>query len=509
MSLYAFCQAFTLDQVPSHTRAILQKSLLDILGTMAGAVSNATSQTLYAYARKHYPAGEFIARLPFDGTPVNLLGAGWAGGFTADSLDAHEGHFTSKGHAGATVVPALLALVDALHAQGRLVSGRELLEALCLGYETGLRAGVALMATSPTYHASGGFSGIGVVCGGARLLGLDETSFRHALGIAEYFAARCPMMRLIDHPTMLRDAHGAGAYNGLNALLLAREGVTGAPAETLEAESASPFWSDLGHRWEIDAQYFKPWPVCRWAQPALTAMTLLLAEHPQLCAETLTSVRVETFQESSCLQGQRPTNADEAQYALAFPLAALIARGQVGPEEVTGASRDRRGGGFVGTLPGGDPLAGDRPPDQRRDLHLTDHRSPGRSGSAPDPGRHRSQVRAVRRAESHGRRSRRPEACRARSGAFARGHRGPCTALRALGSITPAHALPARNVVCDRGGLRPRLRSSALSPKPLPACLVAHQRATTALCFERRCAPNNNKSPNRLRSRPDFEDTRP
>ena len=338
MSLYAFCQAFTLDQVPSHTRAILQKSLLDILGTMAGAVSNATSQTLYAYARKHYPAGEFIARMPFDGTPVNLLGAGWAGGFTADSLDAHEGHFTSKGHAGATVVPALLALVDALHAQGRLVSGRELLEALCLGYETGLRAGVALMATSPTYHASGGFSGIGVVCGGARLLGLDETSFRHALGIAEYFAARCPMMRLIDHPTMLRDAHGAGAYNGLNALLLAREGVTGAPAETLEADASSPYWHDLGIRWEIDAQYFKPWPVCRWAQPALTAMTLLLAEHPQLCAETLTSVRVETFQESSCLQGQRPTNADEAQYALAFPLAALIARGQVGPEEVTGAS---------------------------------------------------------------------------------------------------------------------------------------------------------------------------
>lgn len=338
MSLYAFCQAFTLDQVPSHTRAILQKSLLDILGTMAGAVSNATSQTLYAYARKHYPAGEFIARMPFDGTPVNLLGAGWAGGFTADSLDAHEGHFTSKGHAGATVVPALLALVDALHAQGRLVSGRELLEALCLGYETGLRAGVALMATSPTYHASGGFSGIGVVCGGARLLGLDETSFRHALGIAEYFAARCPMMRLIDHPTMLRDAHGAGAYNGLNALLLAREGVTGAPAETLEADASSPYWHDLGIRWEIDAQYFKPWPVCRWAQPALTAMTLLLAEHPQLCAETLTSVRVETFQESSCLQAQRPTNADEAQYALAFPLAALIARGQVGPEEVTGAS---------------------------------------------------------------------------------------------------------------------------------------------------------------------------
>ncbi|MCY1548002.1 MmgE/PrpD family protein [compost metagenome] len=36
------------------------------------------------------------------------------------------------------------------------------------------------------------------------------------------------------------------------------------------------------------------------------------------------------------LQGHTPANADEAQYALAFPLAALVVRGQVGPLEVTG-----------------------------------------------------------------------------------------------------------------------------------------------------------------------------
>lgn len=338
MSLFTFCRDFSFDEAPPHTQAILKKSLLDIIGVMAGAVSNDTSKTLYRFARQHYPGGEFTSRLPFDGTRVSVLGAGWAGGFTADSLDAHEGHFTSKGHAGATVVPALLALADALHLQGQRISGKQLLEALCVGYETGLRAGVSLISTSPTYHASGGFSAIGVVCGGARLLGLDETAFRHALGIAEYFSARCPMMRVVQHPTMLRDAHGSGAFVGLNALLLAREGVTGAPAETIEDPIAAPYWHDLGERWEIDAQYFKPWPVCRWAQPALTAMTALLQAHPQITASNAETIRVETFWESMCLQGHRPNNADEAQYALAFPLAALIARGKVGPAEVTGAA---------------------------------------------------------------------------------------------------------------------------------------------------------------------------
>ncbi|APU30368.1 2-methylcitrate dehydratase [Ectopseudomonas alcaliphila JAB1] len=338
MSLYSFVRNFNFSQAPRPTRELLQICLLDILGVAAGARDNPTSQRLRQYAVEHYPAAALSSRLLFDGRPVHPLGAAWAGGFSVDSLDAHEGHFTSKGHAGATVVPAVLALVDACHQQGRAISGEELLGALCIGYETALRAGAALMATAPEYHASGAFSGLGVVCAGARLLGLDEQTFRHALGIAEYFGPRCPMMRLVDHPSMLRDAHGAGAYAGLNALFLAQAGVTGAPAETVETSAVAAQWHDLGRRWEIDAQYFKPWPVCRWAQPALTAMSALLAEHPQIEGDAIEHIRVETFHESMRLQGHTPANADEAQYALAFPLAALVARGQVGPLEVTGAA---------------------------------------------------------------------------------------------------------------------------------------------------------------------------
>lgn len=336
MSLYSFVREFRFRDAPSHTRELLQTCLLDILGVAAGARDNQTSQALKHYALSHYPTGNLASRLLFDGRPVHPLGAAWAGGFSVDSLDAHEGHFTSKGHAGATVVPALLALADAWCEQGRRISGEELLSALCIAYETALRAGVALMASAPQYHASGAFSGVGVVCGGARLLGLDEQRFRHALGIAEYFGPRCPMMRLVDHPSMLRDAHGAGAYAGLNALLLAEAGVTGAPAETVEDETVAAHWRDLGQRWEIDAQYFKPWPVCRWAQPALTAMTALMVEHPQIRGESIEQIQVQTFHESMRLQGHTPANVDEAQYALAFPLAALVARGRVGPLEVTG-----------------------------------------------------------------------------------------------------------------------------------------------------------------------------
>jgi 2-methylcitrate dehydratase PrpD len=336
MSLYSFIQNFEFSDAPAKTQELLKICLLDIIGVAAGARVNHTSVTLKSFAATHYPASSLSSRLWFDGRAVHPFGAGYAGGFNVDSLDAHEGHFTSKGHAGATVVPAVIALVDACRAQGKDITGEELLTVLMLGYETGLRAGNALMSTAPEYHASGAFSGLGVVCAGARLLKLDENTFRHALGIAEYFGPRCPMMRLVDHPSMLRDAHGAGAYAGLNALFMAKAGVTGAPTATVEASDVAQFWSGIGTDWEIDNQYFKPWPVCRWAQPALTAMTQLKLQHPQIHPDAVESVKVETFHESMRLQGHRPNNADEAQYALAFPLAALIARGRVGADEVTG-----------------------------------------------------------------------------------------------------------------------------------------------------------------------------
>lgn len=336
MQLYSFVRHFSYKDVPLHTRELVQTCLLDIIGVAAGARDNQTSVLLKAYADANFSANKSASRLWFDGRAVHPLGAAFAGGFSVDSLDAHEGHFTSKGHAGATVVPAVIALVDAYLDQGKAISGEELLMALCIGYETALRAGQVLMATAPEYHASGAFSGIGVVCAGARLLKMDESTFRHALGIAEYFGPRCPMMRLVNYPTMLRDAHGAGAYAGVNALLMAQMGITGAPAAMVEPVEISPFWQDIGTRWEIDEQYFKPWPVCRWAQPALTAMTELMRAHPAITPESIETVEVETFHESVCLQGHFPKNADEAQYALAFPLAALIARGKLGPGEVTG-----------------------------------------------------------------------------------------------------------------------------------------------------------------------------
>ena len=109
----------------------------------------------------------------------------------------------------------------------------------------------------------------------ARRLGLNEDQTRHALGIAEYHGPRLPMMRGVDYPTMVKDGSGWGAMAGVSAGLMAGSGFTGAPALTVEGADVAGIWADLGDRWLITEQYFKPYAVCRWAQPAIAGALAL------------------------------------------------------------------------------------------------------------------------------------------------------------------------------------------------------------------------------------------
>jgi 2-methylcitrate dehydratase PrpD len=243
----------------------------------------------------------------------------------------------TKGHAGVAILPALLALVDAA-GPGQApapVDGREFLTCLVLGYEIATRAGMALHATVPEYHCSGAWNALGCAAVAARHLGFDAATTRHALGVAEYFGPRGQILRACDSPTMVKDGSGWGAQVGLAAALLARDGFTGAPALTVERDDARAFWSDLGTRWRIREQYFKAYPVCRWAQPAIEAALDLQRAH-RFAADEIATIAIESFREAVALGSQcaTPQTTEEAQYSIAFPVAAALVFGRVGAGEV-------------------------------------------------------------------------------------------------------------------------------------------------------------------------------
>jgi len=334
VSVVSFVHDLRFADLPEPVVAQATRCLLDLVGVAAAGRKTDLSRIVHDHAARHYGAGSGGrgARLLFDGRRVSPLGAALAGASTIDSFDAHDGHVLTKGHMGVAVLPAVLALID----DGLAADGRELLTNMVLGYEVATRAGMALHATACDYHTSGAWNALACAGLGAKLMRLDAARTREALGIAEYHGPRSQMMRCIDHPTMVKDGSGWGALAGLSAAYLAADGFTGAPALTVESPEVAEVWGDLGSRWRILEQYFKPYPVCRWAQPAVEA-AIDLQRGLGLTAHAIDQVEVVTFHQGVRLAARTPRTTEEAQYSLPFPVAAALVRGTLGASEIGAA----------------------------------------------------------------------------------------------------------------------------------------------------------------------------
>ncbi len=319
------------EQIPDETMSFAQRCLLDLIGVAIVGSETRLSKSIRQHAVDHFGGNNDRVRMLFDGRTVSPVGAALAGGMTIDAMDAHDGHKLVKGHVGCGVLPALVAFSQA----EELYNDREFLTCLVIGYEIGTRAGIALHQTACDYHTSGAWVSIASAAIGARTLKLTPEQTREALGIAEYHGPRSQMMRVIDAPTMVKDGSGWGAMAGVSATYLAADGFTGAPAILVEDPALASLWSDLGDCWRIHEQYFKPYPVCRWAQPAVEAALALCNTH-QLHASQIDTIEVSTFHEARRLCTPTPATTEQAQYSLPFATAAAIVFGKLGPKQVMG-----------------------------------------------------------------------------------------------------------------------------------------------------------------------------
>ena len=305
---------------------VLRRSLLDTIGVAAiGSQSEMAQIGTQTAVIMFGSTPTSSARCLFDGNLASAAGAAMAGAITIDSVDGHDGSSSCKGHAGSAIFPALFALAD-----GQGFTGQDLATYLALAYEISYRAGLTQHDTCADYHTSGAWTAIGVAAMTARILGCDETQINEAAGIGEYHGPRSQMMRCIDHPTMLRDGVGWGAPTGITAGFLAKNGFTGAPALTCEG----PHWYSLGNKWKLVTDtHYKLYPCCRWAHPSIDAASKLMLRH-NISHQEIASVEIRTFRNATRLAGHRPVSADEFAYSIAFPVACMIVRGQVGISEL-------------------------------------------------------------------------------------------------------------------------------------------------------------------------------
>ena len=259
--------------LPDTTRRAIRSALLDTLGVGLHGRDRPWTRAVRAWTLKGAdPPSAAGALASVWGEPESSLrpcDAALVNGVSTHAFELDDFH-NAKIHPGAVVVPAAMALGEALDA-----SGERLETALCAGYEVMIRTGLALdpaAARLRGWHLTGVCGPLGAAAAGAVLLGLDAATTSWALGLAGTqgsglfaFNADGAMSKRL-HP-------GRAAHAGILAAELAALGFTG-PTRIYEAEdggflrafSDSPrpetLLEGLGARFHLESTSFKPYACC-------------------------------------------------------------------------------------------------------------------------------------------------------------------------------------------------------------------------------------------------------
>ncbi len=322
-----FVDSLMYEGLAERVKGLLPLCVLDGLGVAIAGTQTETSKCAAAFVESEFNRGP--ATLLQTGAEVSLSGAAFGNVVAANALDADDGYRPAKGHPGAFLIMPALNCCQAL---GDRASGEELLCGIAAGYEVAMRAAVVTHRHYRHYHASGSWGATGTAALVGKLLGLDAEAMDWALGLGEYHAALSPIERCLTTPAMTKDGIAWGAHAGMCAALLAREGFTGNPSLFFDEEYADVH-DDFGDRWRVLELYFKPCTCCRWAQPGVDGVLKVMAAH-ELEAAEIERIEFRTFAEAASLSHELPTNTEQAQYNIPWPLAAAAVCGTVGPEQV-------------------------------------------------------------------------------------------------------------------------------------------------------------------------------
>ncbi|MBN1179406.1 MAG: MmgE/PrpD family protein, partial [Anaerolineae bacterium] len=313
------------DDLPDPVRWKARMALVDNLGaTLPGTLTH-VSQIAADWAATAWPGD--ASTILLHAKKASPAGAAFANGCAANGVDIDDSARYAYGHAGAQLFPAALALAEALG-----LGGERLLAALVAGYEVAHRIGHCWHDHHAVYQACGSWGSVACAAVAANLLGLTPEQARHALGIAEYHSPNAPMIRDVDAPGMVKHAIGWAAMSGIIAAQLAARGFTGIPT-LLSFDQYQEWAGGIGEDYlMVDGVAWKAqgYACCGWAHAAVEGAQRLAREHA-ICPEMISRIRVEVFEEATHLGTRLPTTTEEAQFNMAWPIAAILVDGEVGP----------------------------------------------------------------------------------------------------------------------------------------------------------------------------------
>ncbi len=301
-----------------------KRCILDLTGAAAAGFETAAACAVRNTVSRVFAGGS--AALWFSGLRLGGAAAAMINSAAASALDLDDGHRAAGGHPGASIIPAAVAVAEEVGA-----SAEELLTAIVIGYEVGIRVAAARDFSSLDTLSSGRWCAYGASAAGGFLRKLPPRKLAEALAIA---GVQAPGLSASGYSALMGNHVKEGipwsTLTGLVALDLADEGFTG-PTDILDHPSyydREKILAGLDAGYAIEQVYFKPYSCCRWAHSAIDALLGLMADHSLSPAE-IAGIEVHTFSRALRLNNYaNPASLEAAQYSVPFALAAAALRGK-------------------------------------------------------------------------------------------------------------------------------------------------------------------------------------
>lgn len=342
-TLASLGQALADGELPDDALLLGKECVLDWVGVTLAGSAEPLSELLLAEIIEQ--GGHNQASLLGRNRMASTQQAALFNGSASHALDYDDVNTAMAGHPTVPVMPAAFAL-----AEHRRASGRDLISAFVVGFETECRLGLLV---NPSHYAKGwhatatlGTFGSAAAC--SALLGLNHERWTHALGMAATQAAGLKSM----FGTMCKPFHaGKAAANGLLAASLAARGFTSNP-EAVEADQGfawtqSPepqlerFLAGPPAGFALRSVLFKYHAACYGTHSTIEGVLRLKAAN-HLSTDDVTAIHLSVPESAlSMCNIQDPNTGLEGKFSLRFTAALALASDDTSETAFTdGAVRD-------------------------------------------------------------------------------------------------------------------------------------------------------------------------
>jgi 2-methylcitrate dehydratase PrpD len=264
------------------------------------------------------------------GRKVPVLTAALVNAMQGHAIDMDDGHRFANGHPGVVTIPAAVAIGEREN-----LSGRELIEAVVIGYEVLIRLGSTanpdlLLRGFHTTATIGAFASAAVA---VKLLGLNDVQTENALALAGLQSAGL-LEALSSGEAGKSFQVGKTSQSGVLAGLMAQKGADG-PVDIFEGEKgffrafagkacdSQAICKDFGIDFQITNVYFKRHAACRHIHTALDATAEIVSRY-NLTPEEVVSIEIETYSIAKNLTGHLAKPDSELAAKFSTPIAIAL-----------------------------------------------------------------------------------------------------------------------------------------------------------------------------------------